>query len=85
MCRILAEAVPRDKGRTQPARLEQPVRRQTHRENGRLRILGQRQPLLGSLEDDPAEPLAERFIGLVEGLATCRVSLGQRSSHADCL
>src|SRR5206468_2394192 len=80
-----AEAVSGDELRTQSARLEQPVRRHADRENRGLGVLGERQLIVGTFENDPAEPLAECVVGLVEGLTTNRVRLGQRPAHAGCL
>ena len=83
--RVLAEAVSGDKRRPDPARLEQPERRHAHREDGGLRVLRQREPVLGAVEDQPAERLAERGVGLVERPAADRKGIGQSPAHARLL
>ena len=48
--RVLAEAVAGDERRRDAARREQPARRDADGEDRRLRVLGQRQLILGPLE-----------------------------------
>src|SRR5476649_1379646 len=82
---ILAETVPRDERRREPARRQESGGRGTDREDRRLRMLGQRQLILGAVEDDAAERLAERRVGLVERLAADRERVGQGAAHANLL
>ena len=83
--RILAEAVPRHEGGRESARREQPVGRDAHGENRRLRVLRQRELRLGALEADAAERLAERGIGFGKRLAADRERVGERAAHPDFL
>ncbi len=66
-------------------RLERAERGERGRHQRRLRVLGQTQPLLGSLEDQAAERLAERLVDLLEHLARRRHRVMQRPAHADGL
>jgi hypothetical protein len=56
-----------------------------HRENRRLRVLGQRQLVVGAFEDDATQRIAERRVGLVERFAADRISIRERPAHADFL
>jgi hypothetical protein len=55
ICGILAEAMPGDKCRLDAERLHQSKGGDAHRKNGRLLILGQRQPLFRSFETQMAQ------------------------------
>ncbi len=52
---------------------------------GRLGVFGQRELILGTVENDAAERLAERDVGLRDGLAADRIGVGERPAHADLL
>ena len=83
--RVLAEAVAGDERGREPARREQAVGGDADRQDRRLRVLGQRQLVLGAVEEEAAQRLAERRVGLVERLAADRKRVGQRLAHADLL
>ena len=84
--RVLAEAVAGDERRADsPCDVEQPARGDADREDRRLRVLGQRQLILGPFEAQAAERLAERGVGLGERLAADRKRVGERLAHADLL
>ena len=59
--------------------------RHARRENRGLGVLGEGQAILGPLETEAAEGLAERVIGFREGVAGDRLGLGERAAHADAL
>ena len=68
-----------------PARLEQPGRGDADRQDGRLGVLGEHEAVLGTVEAQLAERLAQRRIRLVKHRAALGVGLGQRATHADFL
>jgi hypothetical protein len=41
---------------------------------------GQRELIFGTVEDDAAERLAERDVGLLDGLAADRIGVGKRAA-----
>jgi hypothetical protein len=65
--------------------LEHAHHRHRHRHQRRLRVLGERQRLLGALPHDLGEALAERGIDLLEHLAGRGKGLGKLTPHADVL
>ena len=67
------------------ARRDQTLGRDAHGENRRLRVLGQRQRLRGAVEDQRAQRVAERRIGLLEHLPALAKLLDERFAHADRL
>jgi hypothetical protein len=77
--------VPRDEGRRESTRREQPGRGGADREDRRLGVLGERELILGAVENDAAQRLAERGVGLGERLTAERLGVGQRAAHADLL
>jgi len=83
--RVLAEAVPGDKRRRDTFRRQQPVRRDARREDRRLRVLGQRQLVLGTFETELAERLAQRRVCLGKRLRAHGKRVGERLAHADLL
>src|SRR5205823_3226326 len=82
---VLAEAVAGDECWFHAARGKQPRRRDADREHRRLRVLGEHQHVLRTVEHDTAQRLAERRIGFVEGLTAQRKRVRQRAAHADLL
>jgi hypothetical protein len=83
--RVLAEAVPRHELRAQPFGRQQAPRGDAHGEDGRLCVLGERQLIGGAVEDEAAQRLAQRRVGLGEGVAADGKPIGQRAAHADRL
>jgi hypothetical protein len=82
---ILTEAVARNNRRLDAAARQQALDRNRHRQDRRLGILGERQGVIGAVEDRAAERHAERLVGFREGLATDRERGGERLAHADAL
>jgi hypothetical protein len=74
-----------DETRRQAARLEEPAGSCAHGQNRGLRVFSQRQAILGAVENDAAERLPERRIGLVERLAADGVRVGKGLPHPDRL
>ena len=66
-------------------RLENAGRGETDRHQRGLRIGGQRQLGLGTLEHQPGQILPERAVDLGEDLPRRRIGLGERLAHADRL
>src|SRR6185503_9840309 len=79
------EAMAGNERRCDSARREQTLRRNAHRQDRRLRVLGQRELLFGSFEDQTAQPLAERRVGFLERVAAHREGVRERFAHADFL
>ena len=75
------------------AKVERQIDRFTHRpqdsdrigQDGRLRILGEREPIGRTLETDFGDRKAERLIGLFEDRAGAGKLAGQIAAHADAL
>ena len=76
---------PAANARLQPARRRQARNRGAHREDRRLRVLGQHQPLVRPLEAQRAERLAERRVRLGERVAADGKRVGERPAHAHFL
>src|SRR5438309_3163450 len=82
---VFAEAVAGDERRLQSLGRQQPARRRADRQDRRLRILGEVQPILRALETEAAQGFAQRGVGLVEGLSTHGERFRKRLAHADSL
>jgi hypothetical protein len=85
MSRILAEAVPGDHRGFDAARHEQSIRGNARRQNGGLRILGERQAIAGPEEDEIAERFTKSGIRLVKDLLALRKRLGKCAAHPNSL
>ena len=82
---ILAEAVARAPRRRNALGLDQPQRRHTMREQRGLGMPRLAQHVLGALPADPGQLEAQRLVGGLEHGARFRVTLSERSAHADGL
>jgi hypothetical protein len=74
-----------DKGRLAAERREQAIRRHARRQNSRLCVLGELEAIVGTLEAQTRQPLAQRPVGLVESLAADGKRVGQGLAHSDLL
>jgi hypothetical protein len=83
--RVFAQAVAGDEGGTNPLRCEQIRGGDARGENGRLSVLGQHQPIFGTVEAQAAQRLAERGVGLGKRVATDGEDIGERLPHPDRL
>jgi hypothetical protein len=82
---VLAEAVSGGKRGQHVHRCDEPVGGNARREDGRLRVLGQLQAILGPLEAERGQGFTQRGIGLRKGvLADCGV-IRQCPAHPDLL
>ena len=80
--RILAQAVSRNVGRRDCLRLQHAPRRDRHRQDRRLRDLGQLELVFRTFEAQLRKLVAERSVGFVEGLSRDRIQGGQFFAHA---
>ncbi len=66
-------------------RLERPHRRQAHRHQRRLGVLGEGEVLDRTFLHQPEQSLIQRVVDFLEHLAGGREGLGQLGAHADSL
>ena len=85
LAEVLAETVAGDERGLVALRHEQAARGDADAEERRLRVLGERQLILGAFEAQPAERLAQCGVRFGERLAADRKRLGERPAHADLL
>jgi hypothetical protein len=79
---IFAQAVTGDEGRLQAAPGKQPPGGNAHRQDRRLRVLGELQPLGRAVENQLAQRFAERRVGFGKGPGANLELIGERLAHA---
>jgi len=85
MRRVFAKTVTRDVRRRQAFVRKQAVDRHAHRQDRRLRVFGEREPIHRAVEDQVAQRLAERGVGLGKRARANLELIGERLAHADRL
>ncbi len=82
---VLAETVPGHERRRHASGRQRAPDRHADGEDRRLRVLGEHEPILGPVEAQAAQGLAQRGIGLGHGGPALGIRLGPGLAHADLL